>query len=257
MPKAYMVLYLDGPFQSYGINYTEKLKGTEVFPSKSAVIGLLGCSLGITREQREKLSELSHNLRMAVRLDRGGRKITDYQNVAGAYVLDTSKENKGKYKCRGHITVEALIKGNKAASSDNKLIDKEYLMDTAFTVVLEGEEELLKECEEAIKNPKWIYSLGRYNCVPSVPIYGTIVDREFVDKVIYTEFTSLEEAISKVPHCSRYDKFKDKFMVQIEVSEEEAFSKNTKRMADSFEKDTYVGTSSYGNRYVYNTYVSA
>ena len=31
----------------------------------------------------------------------------------------------------------------------------------------------------------------------------------------------------------------------------------SKRMADSFEKDTYVGTSSYGNRYVYNTYVSA
>lgn len=248
MPKAYMVLYLDGPFQSYGINYTEKLKGTEVFPSKSAVIGLLGCSLGITREQREKLSELSRNLRMAARLDRGGRKITDYQNVAGAYVNG---------ECLGHIAVEALIKGNKSKSSDNKLIDKEYLMDTAFTVVLEGEEELLKECEEAIKNPKWIYSLGRYNCVPSVPIYGTIVNREFVDKVVYTEFTSLEEAISKVPHCSRYDTFRDKFMAQIEVSEEEAFSKNTKRMADSFEKDTYVGTSSYGNRYVYNTYVSA
>lgn len=227
MNKGYMVLHLDGVFQSWGNGGTEKLKVTSPFPTKSAVIGLIACALGYTREDKDKIADLSKSLRMAVRMDRNGRKTVDFQNVSG-----------------GHYAVVSQLKGGSTLASSNKLIDKEYLSDSAFTVVLEGDIVLLEKCEEAIRNPKWTYSLGRYNCVPSLPIYGK---RD--EKVIYTEFESLIDAVSSVPLCVRADR-KSKYFVEIEDIMGDI------RVSDIFSRDTLVGSSTYEDRYVNRIFVN-
>ena len=223
MKKGYMVLHLDGVFQSWGNGGTEKLKETSQFPTKSGVIGLLSCALGYSREDREKITNLSKNLKMATRMDRNGRKTIDFQNVSG-----------------GHYAVASQLKGGSTLASSNKLIDKEYLADSAFTVVLEGDVELLEKCEEAIRNPKWTYTLGRYNCVSSLPIFGKKGER-----IVYTEFESLLDAISSVPLCVRADKNRNsKYLVEIEDIN------GSIRVADSYSEDTIVGASTYEDRFV-------
>lgn len=223
MKKGYMVLHLDGVFQSWGNGGTEKLKETSQFPTKSGVIGLLSCALGYTREDKEKIANLSKSLKMATRMDRNGHKTIDFQNVSG-----------------GHYAVVSQLKGGVSLASSNKLIDKEYLADSAFTVVLEGDVELLEKCEEAIRNPKWTYTLGRYNCVPSLPIYG-----KKGEKVVYTEFESLLDAISSVPLCVRADKNRNsKYLVEIEDIN------GSIRVSDTYSEDTIVGASTYEDRFV-------
>lgn len=236
MDKGYMVLHLDGVFQSWGNGGTEKLKMTSPFPTKSAVIGLIACALGYTREDKDKISSLSESLKMAVRMDRNGRKIKDFQNVGGGSYSTVEKA--------GHYAVESQIKGGKKLAHPNKLIDKEYLSDSAFTVVLEGDIELLEKCEKAIHNPKWTYTLGRYCCIPSVPIYG-----KKDEKVIYTEFETLIEAVSSVPLCDRADK-KSKYFVEIEDIMGDI------RVSDSYSRDTFVGSSTYEDRYVNRIFVN-
>ena len=235
MNKGYMVLHLDGIFQSWGNGGTEKLKMTSQFPTKSAIVGLISCALGYSREDKDKIADLSESLKMAVRMDRNGRKIKDFQNVGG-----------GSYSAMqvGHCAVESLLKGGHKLASPNKLIDKEYLSDSAFTVVLEGDVELLEKCEQAIRNPKWTYTLGRYCCIPSVPIYG-----KKDEKVIYTEFESLIDAISSAPLCVRSDN-KSKYFVEIEDVMGDI------RVSDTFSQDTFVGSSTYEDRYVSRIFVN-
>ena len=95
MKKGYMVLHLDSVFQSWGNRETEKLKETSQFPTKSAVVGLLSCALGYSRQDKKKISDLSKSLKMAVRMDRGAHKIVDFQNVGGGHI---SVENLFIYK---------------------------------------------------------------------------------------------------------------------------------------------------------------
>lgn len=227
MNKGYMVLHLDGIFQSWGNGGTEKLKMTSQFPTKSAIVGLISCALGYSREDKDKIADLSESLKMAVRMDRNGRKTIDFQNVGG-----------------GHCAVESQLKGGSKLASSNKLIDKEYLSDSAFTVVLEGDVELLEKCEQAIRNPKWTYTLGRYNCIPSAPIYG-----KKGEKVIYTEFESLIDAVSSVPLCVRSDN-KSKYFVEMEDIMGDI------RVSDTFSQDTFVGSSTYEDRYVSRIFVN-
>ena len=240
MSKAYMVLYLDGLFQSYGTYASEKYKGTEMFPTKSAVIGMLSCALGYSREERDKIAELSNQLKMGVRRDRLCKTMVDFQVVSGF-----------------HTPVEDIVQLKKGTSKvSNKLVDKAYLCDSAFTVVIEGDYDALKVCEDAIKNPKWVYTLGRYNCMPSVPIFGTIKDGQKWDKVIYDNFNSIEEALSSVPLCSNAS-ISDTYLAQIEADGNSIVGHDLKAIADEFTKDTLVGTQSYGNRYVYLKFVPA
>lgn len=250
MSKAYMVLYLDGLFQSYGTYATEKYKGTEMFPTKSAVIGMLSCALGYSREERDKIAELSNQLKMGVRRDRISRTVVDYQVVAGKHKAVEDMIQIKKKASKKNVNSSELKRGS------NKVLDKAYLSDSAFTVVLEGDYDVLRLCEDAIKNPKWVYSLGRYNCMPSVPIFGTIKDGQKWDRVIYKEFDSLEDALSSVPLCVNSTKM-ESYLTQIETTENSCVAHDLKVIPDEFKRDTLVGTYSYGNRYVYLKFVPA
>jgi CRISPR-associated protein (Cas_Cas5) len=47
---------------------------------------------------------------------------------------------------------------------------RDYLIDSKFLVMVDGEVELLNEMQRALQDPVWFTSLGRRSCVPSSPI---------------------------------------------------------------------------------------
>ena len=60
--KKLLILRLEGALQSWGENSKWDHRDTSVMPSKSGIVGMLGCALGKDRNSPE-LIQLSQNMR--------------------------------------------------------------------------------------------------------------------------------------------------------------------------------------------------
>lgn len=143
---ATLLLRLQGPMQSWGTTSRFDERDTQLEPSKSGVLGLICAALG--RDRKEPVDDLAA-LRMAVRVDREGIPMRDYQTATGVVVASSGK-----------------------ADRDRTVVSQRYyLADAIFLVGLEGERELLARINSALRAPYWPLSLGRKSFVPSIPVY--------------------------------------------------------------------------------------
>ena len=171
-----MVLRLEGLLQSWGEH--AKWSGyldTSSIPSKSGVIGMLACAMGIERDSPQ-IAQLSENTRLAVRADRQGIYMKDYHTVQaaeGKHILNT--------------------KGQPRVSGDTVITSRVYLQDACFTVALETDAAWHERILEGLRNPKWCMYLGRKSCVPSRPV---LEDAE-------PEYHDLMDIVLHYPVCDR------------------------------------------------------
>ena len=152
-----LLIRLSGKMQSFGNASHQWEKNTMDFPTKSAVIGMLGNAAGKLRT--DSLDEYK-GLRVCCLIEREGVKMVDFQ-IAGS--------------SGGCKSAEGKIIRNKDGSIGSKRVWKEYLQDCKFIVSIESENlELLEKIENDLKHPKRILSLGRKCCNPSesIPIKG-------------------------------------------------------------------------------------
>jgi len=205
MGTPLLILYLEGPLQSWGQRARWTYRDTGRFPTKSGVIGLLGCAMGLKRDDF-KLLTLDRELHMGVRAERYGGELVDYHTVSGTI-----------------YTADGTQRGNK--DKDSTIITRrQYLQDAIFMVVLEGPEEILQECAAALNNPVWTMYLGRKCCVPTRPVFERFTH----------EFESIDQAL----HKYLIDENKNcdaKFMCEVEVEEggtqrQDGFLDNRARM---------------------------
>ena len=143
-------LVLQAPLQSWGEKSRWDYRDTSAMPTKSGIIGLLGCCLGIERGS-DKLAKLADSLRVAVRADKPGVILTDFHTVQAP---DGQKLLNAEGKPRGETIITP----------------KQYLQDAKFTVLLWGDNDVLHKCYEALMHPHWPPFLGRKNCVPATPL---------------------------------------------------------------------------------------
>lgn len=162
-----LLMRLKGPLQSWGTNSRFSLRDTDNFPSLSGVMGMLGSAMGYTRESKE-LIPLVEPLTIAVRIDKAGRRIRDYQ------IIDTGGSN-GK-----------------------KISERFYLADASFLVAVydpEGKSDaLLERASLALKNPANALYLGRKSCPPSEYIDLGVQEVSSVEQALklFSEFESLQ-----------------------------------------------------------------
>lgn len=147
------------PLQSWGEDARWDTRSTAATPTKSGIIGFLGCCLGYGRGDR-RLASLNKNLTIAVRTDQPGRLLADFQTVQGTGGVILSADNKPR---TGGGTI---------------ITPKQYLQDAWFTVYLSGEQHLLEECYSAMQHPVWTPYLGRKNCIPSIPVVPRWIEAE-------------------------------------------------------------------------------
>lgn len=161
----FLTFTLAGPLSSYGEMERWDHRGTGEMPTKSAVIGLLGCCMGLPRGDAG-LRRLDEALRMAVRRDRAGSLLTDFQTVQG----------------QGGVILNALRKPR----GSTIITPKQYLQGAAFQVFLYGDEAVLAECAAAMRHPRWVVGLGRSSCPPSVPLLPEWFEAESVTDALAT-----------------------------------------------------------------------
>ena len=191
-----LLIRLEGPLQSWGERSKWDYRDTADFPTKSGVIGMIACAMGLERTDAQ-IGKLCEQLYMAVRADRKGEIITDFHTV----------------------TAEKLLKANgeKRANGNTVISRRSYLQDASFLIALEGEDTVIEECSQALKHPKWSIYLGRKSCVPSVPVIGV---------VIAGGHGSLEEVIKNQPLTARHDSC---ISYQIE-SDREGYARSDERL---------------------------
>lgn len=150
-----LFLRLEGPLQAWGDTSKFVIRRTMEAPTKSGVLGLICCAMGLTRQEaRACLPELG-GLAMGVRVDRPGTRWWDYHTV-GAKI--------------GMATAAGEVKPGAAGTLISR---REYLADASFLVALQGDAELIQKVASALKSPKWPVYLGRKSCPPSVPVFSS------------------------------------------------------------------------------------
>jgi len=187
MGRPVLLLRLEGPLQSWGTRARWDVRDTAPEPTKSGVIGLLGCALGY-RVGDPRVEELDRGLVFGVRVEAPGRIEEDYQTITD--YLPTAE---GTYRHSGVGTARSLIGLlDKHAVPSTIVSPRAYLHDAAFLVAL-GETGtvpgLLERCRAALERPVWPPYLGRKACIPTRPILETLTE----------EYEGVEAALRKHP----------------------------------------------------------
>ncbi len=185
-----LFLRLEGPLQSWGERSRWSVRDTAPEPTKSGVIGLLGCALGINDD--EGLRTLSENLRMGVRCDQPGIQMVDYHTVGGGYGEPTLLTAEGKLKLSSGLP-------------HTEQTWRSYLCDAAFLVALQGPPDLIARLAEAVQSPHWPFYLGRKSCIPTRPPFvkvGEFADLESALAADLTGFGKPVRSVRAVLECS-------------------------------------------------------
>jgi CRISPR system Cascade subunit CasD len=181
-----LLLRLEGPLQSWGLRARWEERDTAFEPTKSGVVGLLGCALGLRRDA-DQLRPIAEALTMGVRVERAGALLVDYHTTGGGFpggesltsgtryadepyvggVLSTERPKDGRYQIK--ITAATRY-------PETDVSRRLYVMDACFLVALRGPEPLIADLATAVRNPVWPIFLGRKACVPTAPVYAGVGD---------------------------------------------------------------------------------
>lgn len=207
MSQPILLLRLEGPIQSWGTRSRWDVRDTGLEPTKSGVIGLLGCAAGITRadwrsgsQPDDTLEQWDKALLFGVRIDRPGLVGTDYQTVTGYH-----RTAAGEFK-HSDGTAKSLAKAMEHGEC-TVVSPRDYLHDASFLVALAVKPEhradnegLLERLKGHLQNPKWPLYLGRKSCVPSRPVLEGLTN----------EYESIEQAFCDPRHAVAERSSRDK-----------------------------------------------
>jgi CRISPR system Cascade subunit CasD len=154
----YLILKLQGPMQAWGKESFEGLRPSEIFPGRSALLGLLAACLGIDRSDRQQQQALASSVCFAVRVDQQGQKMTDYHTVKNA--------REDYCGLKSHDTIQTW---------------REYWQDALYTVAIWSAADAkfsLDDIAVAVKQPIYTPVLGRRSCPLARSLFETKLHTE-------------------------------------------------------------------------------
>lgn len=147
-----LVLRLAAPMQSWGATARFTRRTTQLYPTKSGVLGLLAAAEG--RRRTDPIEDLVR-LRFGVRIDQPGHLERDFQT---------------------------------AHTADGKplpLSERYYLADAVFLAAVEGDDTIVTALHDAVRRPVFPLYLGRRAFPPAGPL-SVGVRKEDLDEVLRT-----------------------------------------------------------------------
>lgn len=146
-----LILKTEG-MSAYGLQTFDVHRKVNHFPTRSAIMGMLGAAMGITRERFSELYELSKKLTIAVQVNRCGEKMVDYHTV------QNFRSPQGK-----------IQKGTKPTY-------REYWCDSKHTFAICGDDQLIEVLTQKVKVPDFGVFQGRKSCPLTRPLFATVLD---------------------------------------------------------------------------------
>jgi CRISPR system Cascade subunit CasD len=165
-----LILRLEGPLMSFGDTAIDEIRPTRRLPGRSLLTGLIANALGWEHRDVDALTRLQERLRFAVRLDRPGEALVDFQTA------ELSQDDP-IWTTRG---VPAERAGGANSYSGPALRYRHYRADSRVTVALtlDPPEEApdLGTVSAALQRPERPLFIGRKGCPPARPILDGEVD---------------------------------------------------------------------------------
>lgn len=158
----FLILRLEGPMQAWGTHTYEDFRPSNLYPTRSGLLGLLGACLGIDRSDHVAFSQLAESVEFSVRID-------------GEVMRESRKTPRAKpgVKLPDFHTVMDARKVDGSANKFPVVSRREYLFDAAFTVAVgekPGAVYTLERLAEALHQPCYTPTLGRRSCPPARPL---------------------------------------------------------------------------------------
>jgi len=171
MANPYLLLWLEAPMQSWGYDSRFGRRDSLEFPTRSGVLGLLCCAMGLAGEQKAWLAQMA-GLRQTVHAFVRSREgpegerlplareplLRDFQMVGSGY------DDQDPWQS---LLIPKTSEGKKAVGGGTKMTYRYYLQDMAFAVVVEVPSEQAEAIATALQAPVWDLYLGRKSCVPT------------------------------------------------------------------------------------------
>lgn len=192
--RDYLVFQLYGPFVSWGDIAVGEERPSALFPSKSAIIGILAAAQGVKRpdtarddEERKdcenKHIQMSKGYGIAVKIDAGGVPLFDYH---------TTEVPSGRGFTSRH---DEIVEINRQKHSKTKfkgtiLSRREYRQDAYYTVAVWARPEAPIQLNELYGNllePEYMLYLGRKACPPALPLNPRIVSTSSFEEALDQE----------------------------------------------------------------------
>lgn len=178
----HLLMWLEGPMQSWGSDSRFGRRETLDFPTKSAICGIICAALGAGGPQEKLLKKISA-FPMTVfgyglaetdplsgkeesKLVRKPSRLRDFHMVGSGYGNSDWEK----------AMVPKTVEGKAAVGGGTKITYRYYLQDAAFAVILTMDEKSADEIGAALQNPVWFSGLGRKSCMPTEWIYQGVFD---------------------------------------------------------------------------------
>ena len=194
----YVVMNLEAEKMSFGYNSNAGTRYTADFPTKSVLFGILCCAMGKKGVLTETFGKL-RKIKMESFAMSESQVETDFQTIGNGWRESGLKFiNKNKlWELKidvGELMTEFTCDGKKAQSYTS-LIDKDYLVNQRFAILLEiADDDFATELAESLKCPVWQMYIGRKKCIPC-------------GRVFYGIFDSKEEAMNVIDGMKPLYKF--------------------------------------------------
>jgi CRISPR system Cascade subunit CasD len=168
----HLILVLEGPLSAYGAEMVDARGPVRDWPGASLLTGLIANALGYKRTMGAELAALQTRLDFAVRIDRHGTRLRDFQTA------QLEKADEG-WTTRGAPEGRA---GGEGTYHSPHIRERDYFADSAVTVALSlrdaDAEPTLAAIAAALETPARPLFLGRKPCLPSRPLFGGFVEAE-------------------------------------------------------------------------------
>lgn len=187
------ILRLEAPMMSFGAPIVSEEGLVQPYPALSMMTGLLANAFGYRRREASRHEDLQERLVYAVREDQPGEKVTDYQTVdlGSDYMQAQTKRDSVAWTTWGELDQREGGTASKGTAERNR----EYWANASYTVSLVVDGIPSEEIEEALWRPARPLFIGRKNCLPSKPLFQTIVEAESVEKALRHPYTFPEKTI--------------------------------------------------------------
>lgn len=167
---AFLLFTIQAPLASWGEVAVGEWRGSWDRPSRSAITGLLGAALGVTRQDAEGQRALAHGYGVAVRGDALGRPMQDYHTMQS---VAKSKLKKLQISTRADIL--------EVTDKETVLSRREYRQDVVCTIAVWPRTDArwsLEALAQALVTPVFTLYAGRRANALGLPVHPKVTEAD-------------------------------------------------------------------------------
>lgn len=186
----FLLFQLQAPLASWGVAAVGEFRGTDDYPSQSAIFGLLAAALGLRRDDPQHAA-LQAGYQFAIGIQETGQLLRDYHTA--------QVPSKAGLKGRPHFTRKDELSTPKDKRS-TILSNRDYRQDSAYFILLQASENApyrLAELQQALREPRFTLYFGRKSCPPAAPLWPRIIEANDPCAALVLYRQQLQQALSQ------------------------------------------------------------